>query len=133
MDTAVASPALTVAVSITCTVDPGWIEFCSQTTDLFLTDHCGYWLRGVDRDDALGWLACEDEDNEKRPDEQAAIAAWRAGKPLPEGWHKLDRDFAARSWGEAVKRFGVDWFEDADADTYDWAIQQTLLGEQRYA
>lgn len=122
-------------VTITSTVDPEWITFCTRETDLFSRNYCGYYLRGVDRSDKLGWLVWEDDEKcpaEAEPNRAAALKAWRAGKPLPAHWFRLDVDTAVRAWAEGVKRGGEGWYENGDANVYDFIIQQTLFGEQRY-
>jgi hypothetical protein len=124
------------AVTITSVVDPMWIEFCTRDTDLFLRTYCGYWLRGVERDDALGWLVWEDDEKcamGKEPNRAKAVAAWRAGSALPDHWFRLNVDAAKRAWVEGVKWRGEKWYEDGDANAYDYVLQQALFGEQRYA
>ncbi len=126
---------MTDTATVTSDVDPEWVEYCTQYADLLERDHCGYWLRGVERDDALGWLTWEDDEQHspgEEPEREAAIAAWRAGAELPKGWYRLDRDAAVKAWGAGVKKWGVDWYEDADAHSYDCVIQMALLGEHRY-
>lgn len=122
-------------VIITSTVDPEWINFCTKETDLFSHNYCGYWLRGVEHDSARGWLVWEDDERhapEEEPERDAAFAAWNAGKPLPKGWYRLDRETAVRAWGEGVKWRGERWYENGDANAYDYVLQMTLLGEERY-
>ncbi len=121
-------------VTITSTVDPLWIDFCTKDTDLFLPSYCGYWLRGVEREEQ-GWLVWESLEKpafDKEPNRMKALAAWRKGEALPEHWFRLDLDFALRAWAEGVKWKGVEWFANGDANSYDYAIQQALLGQQRY-
>jgi hypothetical protein len=122
-------------VTITSEVDPLWIEYITTNTDLFSSNYCGYWLRGAEHDDALGWLVWESLGKptfDKEPNRRKALAAWRKGGPLPENWFRFDAAFALKSWGEGVKMRGEKWFENGDANTYDAVIQQALFGEQRY-
>lgn len=122
-------------VTITSTVDPAWIDFCTKTTDIFMRSYCGYWLRGVEHDPALGCLVWEDDGRhaqENEPQRKKALAAWRKGKPLPEGWYRLNREAAMRAWAVGVKWRGEKWYEDGDANAYDYVLQVTLLGEERY-
>lgn len=111
-----------------------WIDFLTCHSDIFGTNHCGYWARGIESD-ATGWLVWEDDEkcrHGREPDRQAAVAAWRAGEALPEHWYRLDRDAAIKAWCEGVKRGGVKWFDNADANDYDVVIQLALLGEIKY-
>lgn len=126
---------LDLSVTITVKVDPEWIEFLTKYSDIFGSPYyAGYWLFGVERDDALGWLAYEHGDDRRPSDRECkrVVALWRAGEPLPERWFRLDRAAAIKAWGEAVKRYGVDWYEKADGAVYDVAVQMALLGEVRY-
>jgi hypothetical protein len=133
--------ATTVAISVE--VDPGWIDFVCGTnecgdgvegsTDVFMTQYCGYWLRGIEHDPALGWLGfdCAAEDRYPTDDDEevvAAITAWRAGAPLPRGFIRMDRDFALRAWAAGVRRGGARWYEDGDGITYDCAVQCAAFG-----
>lgn len=122
-------------VTITSTVDPMWIEFITQSTDIFMRGYCGYWLRGVELDLSRGWLAWEDDEKHEEgeePNREEAIAAWENGQALPEGWFRLDTAMAAKMWGEGVRWKGEGWYEHGDANDYDHVVQQALLGEQRY-
>lgn len=51
---------------------------------------------------------------------------------LPKGWYLLDRNTAIRAWCEGVKRWGMDWYEEVDAEREDVVVQLALLGEVRY-
>jgi len=122
----------TVTITVETTVDPEWVDLCTKYNDLFIHGYCGYWMRGYARTDKLGWLVREsdDDDPEKAPAE--VLKAWRAGEPLPQGWHRLDIDMARKAWVEGFKRDGQSWFENGDANTYDNAVQLAMLGEVRY-
>ena len=123
-------------VTIESTVDPLWIEFCTRDRDVFGASCCGSFLFGIDQDDGLGWLVFEHEENcaiDKVPNERKAVAAWRAGKPLPKGYHRLDVGVAVKAWAEGVKWRGEKWYENGDAIAYQYAIQMALFGEERYS
>jgi len=122
-------------VSIESTVDPGWIEFCTKDRDLFGVGYCGTWIYGIDHDATLGWLVYEHEEKvtiDKVPNEKRAIAAWRAGKPLPKGYYRLDLEIAKKAWVEGVKWRGESWYENGDGPAYQYVIQKALFGEERY-
>jgi len=124
-----------IEVTVPTIVDPDWLAMVSEWNDLFSTDHCGYYLRGILRDPALGWLAWEDDEQHEmgeEPDLDEAIVAWRAGYPLPQGYYRLDAEFARRSWAEGVKLAGEPWFVEGDSTRYDYVVQQTLFGKQVY-
>jgi hypothetical protein len=123
-------------VAVTLPVDPKWIRHLTQTRDIFAKPHAsGYWLRFMDHDPELGHLAYEYEGD---TDPSALIAeivnGWRffLTKPLPPRWHRIDRDVALRTWGEAVKLYGENWYEEVDGVKMDCALQMALLGELRY-
>jgi len=83
-----------------------WIDYLTKHPDIFGTPHyCGYWMRGVERDDELGWLCWEHGDDyapfDKEPNHKKAIKAWRTGKALPENWHRLDKAAAIRRTAKA--------------------------------
>lgn len=132
------SETKTETVTITSTVDPDWIEFCTAgNTNLFRGTYCGSWLFGVAHDDALGWLVFEHGDRssinyDALPQEREAVAAWREGKPLPGGWYRLDLAAAKKGWEEGVRWRGEKWYDEGDAPRYDYVIQMALLGEERY-
>jgi hypothetical protein len=112
-----------------------WIEFLTKYNDIFGRDYVGYWLFGVARDKKLGWLAYEFIDDEasymsKNYDE--VIAAWKRGEKLPEKYFVLNEETARRAYVEGIKRKGVEWYEQGDANDYDVVLQWTLLGEVRY-
>lgn len=138
----VAEFTLTLTVTVETMVDPGWIEFVTGGPegygDIFMNNgHCGYWLLGVAHHKTRGWLAfdfaAEDVDRPKESETKRAIAAWKAGKPLPKHWHRLDVELAKKSWEEGFKRSGAEWYENGDGDTYDNAVQRALFkGEVVY-
>lgn len=128
-----------VRVEVTVEVDNEWIEYCTQSSDLFRTDHCGYWMYGMEHEAKLGWLCYEHNDGEKTVDQVAdsaeyedIVALWKAGADLPEGWYRLDKEAAVRAYGEGFKRSGAFWYSDGDASDYDVAIQKALLGKVVY-
>ena len=124
---------LKITVTIKTTVDPEWIDYVVNCNDLFVHGYCGHWARGMARTKKLGWLVFEmgDEDcPEKVPKD--VLTAWRAGWPLPKGWHRFDTNSAVEAWKYGVERDGVDWYENGDANTYDNVMQLAVLGEIRY-
>jgi hypothetical protein len=132
--TATKKEPLRVTANFEVAIDPDWIEYLTVDPDIFGAA-CGYWLRGVERDAALGWLVWEDDNkcrHGEEPNAAEAVAAWREGKPLPPHWFKLDKDAAIRAWIEGVKKWGVDWYDQVDAEREDVVVQLALLGEIRY-
>ena len=80
------SSAGLATVTVTSTVNPMWIDYCTKHSDIFLRNYCGYWLRGVEHDESIGWLAWEDDEKSRfddEPNREAAVRAWRAGEALP--------------------------------------------------
>jgi len=120
--------------SLTVAVDGFWVEYLTRWPDIFGRQYAGTWLRGVERD-RTGWLCWEDDERHRRgeePDREEALRAWRDNLPLPKGWYRLDRAAALRAWEDGVKRWGVDWYEETDANREDVVVQLALLGEIRY-
>lgn len=122
---------------LTVEIDPFWIEYLTQCSDIFSHDRAGYWLRGVEHDKKLGWL-CYEEGDEIRPHEDTfdeARKAWVLGNKLPNGWYRLDGRAALKAWEEGVKEWGIRWYggRDHDANAEDMIVQLALLGENRYA
>lgn len=133
-DTADKKEPINHTFSVTVAVDPDWISYLTQYNDIFGHGYAGYWLRGVERDDN-GWLCWEDDEQHacgEEPNLVEALEAWRSDMPLPKGWFRLDHAMALRAWEEGVKRWGVDWYEDTDADREDTVLQLAMLGEIRY-
>lgn len=123
-------------VPLTLNIDKFWIEYCTQYSDLFYTNRCGYWMRGVERTKARGWLAYE-SGGEVSPGEEPflkeAKKAWREGTKLPPGYFVINEDTAIKAWVEGVKRYGVDWYDDIDANREDVVMQLALLGDIKYS
>lgn len=132
-----------VTVTLDVEVDPIWIEFCtSKYVDVFIYGYCGYWMCGMEHNDTLGWLCYEYDwgGDEPQPIDQvrespqypAIVKSWEAGETLPPHWFRLNEELAIKAWAEGVKKYGINWFEDGDANTYDNVLQLTLLGELVY-
>lgn len=120
-------------------VIPGesWVEFLTHWPDIFGQNYIGYWARGCEQDDNLGWLIYEDCNKDyhhnEEPDREEAVKAWKEGSKLPKDWHRLGREEAATAYLKGCELWGKDWFDEkGDAETYDVVIQLTLLGEIRY-
>lgn len=121
---------------------PGdWLAYCTLWPDAFTRSAIGYWAYGVVRDDTLGWLVRDDEAGtaDDEATERDAIRRWRAGEPLPAGFYRLDRAAAIKGYVAMLSRpasravsGGFDWYERADANSYDVAIQLALFGQVKY-
>jgi hypothetical protein len=116
-------------------IDPDFIEYLIKYRDIFDRNRAGYWAFGVKV--KTGWLVYEQEDDDAMPTDKATREAKSCyggahDGNLPERWYLLDRDAAIRAWCEGVKRWGVDWYEDVDAEREDVVVQLALLGEIRY-
>lgn len=123
---------------------PGeWIDFLTKYSDIFRTDHSGYWMYGVSIDNGDGctpeggWLAYEHGDDARPTEEEEGMVenAHQDGEPLPERWFLIDKAFAIKAYVEGAKKWGLDWYDerkDNDATTYDWVVQMAALGEARY-
>lgn len=127
------------SVTIESVVDPGWIEFVTGGSegfvDVFIHDHCGYWLQKVLHDTTLGFLAYDHAADNHNPTKKGlaeAEATWREGKTLPTNFYRLDLETTKKSWACGYKTGGAEWFENGDGNVYDNAIQMALFGEPRY-
>ena len=119
--------------SLTVDVAPHWIGYLTLSRSVFGYNYIGYWACGIVQDDELGWLIYEDDSGVPRSSNSTAVEAlWRAGEPLPERWHRLDRAAALRAWEEGCKQWGIHWYERTDATKEDVVVQLALLGEVRY-
>lgn len=111
-----------------------WVEFVTQYNDIFNADHCGYWLRGVDRTEE-GVLAWEDDEQHPHfgePGLKLARFIYRTGGTLPPGWFRLDKALAEKAWDIGVQKHGEQWYSEGDSTTYDTVLQLALLDEVRY-
>lgn len=127
-----------ITVSLEVVVDPEWIDFCVQYNDLFMYGYCGYWLAGMEHDDT-GWLVYEydigGDDNPypiDRKERADIVQAWQQGQPLPNRWYRLDKQAAILAYKHGVEKYGINWYDEGDANTYDYVIQLALLGELVY-
>ncbi len=114
-----------------------WTQFLTKYSDIFRTDHIGYWAFG-ERVPG-GWLAYEQPSDDGRRPTDTMIAAVKGfyrnnsrDLPLPKPWFLIDRAFAERAFIEGIKRGGASWYEHGDANDYDCAVQMAALGEIRY-
>jgi len=133
---------LITTVTIETEIDPLWVPYLTQNTDIFGYNYCGYWMMGMERTQDRGWLCFEHDDGaiyrsardvaERHPEYEAILKAWREGKPLPDKWFRLDKAAAIKAWHEGVKRWGVEWYEGVDSIREDVVVQLALLGEIRY-
>ena len=138
-----------VKVEIEVVVDLDWVGMVAHYVDIFGHDYIGYWLRriGHSSDLALGQLGWEFE-LDKRTEglgfidrlpveieddlHKDAIRAWKDRQPLPPHYFALNIETAKKAWIEGVKKYGLDWYENGDADTYDYVLQMALLTEITY-
>lgn len=118
---------------------PGeWIDFLTKYSDVFRTDHSGYWAFGLtlNNDDGTDWLAYEMADD-RRPSKKVqddVLALHEKGEKLPERWFVIDKAFAIKAYVEGAKKWGVRWYDDHDwdASSVDVVVQLAMLGEVRY-
>lgn len=121
-----------VKLSTEVNIDPHWIDFC-MVGDIFKRSYCGYWLKAWDYNDELGsWLCWEHDDRLEPDNDEEAVNAWKNEKPLPNGWHILNKNIVVKAYLCGVLSRGIDWIERADAWIYDEVIQLALLGDLKY-
>jgi hypothetical protein len=127
-------------------IDPQFVEYLTKYNDIFAHNRAGSWAFGVRPTRIKGvsnhvWLVYEQDDEapptpkeiaEARRQYRAGMSPFVSGMKLPARWCVLDRDASIRAWGEGVKRWGVDWYEDVDAERENVVVQLSLLGEIRY-
>lgn len=125
-------------VNIKSIVDEEWPNFVLNYGDIFLTSYCGYWMYGMERDPVLGWLCYEHGEEKTIPDVlndpsyDQIVAMWKVGETLPERWFALNKEMVAKAWAEGVKMWGLLWFIEADATSYDIVLQKAFFNEVRY-
>lgn len=136
-----------IKAEIEVDIPDDWIDLCTKYSDLFMKNYCGYWARGYQY--PWGWLVYELADDnvefEKEPDHKHAIGCAEtytflrgtysvdeSKKVLPEHWFYVDKEAAIQAYVEGVKRWGLEWYNNGDAERYDVVIQMALLGEVRY-
>lgn len=124
----------TIAVNVK--VDEDWVDLIVHHDDIFYTNYCGYWARGMVYTKKLGWLVFEHGDEVRPPDKvpRQILKDWRDGLDLPERWHRLDRDTALLAFAEGVKLWGENWTNanDVDAHSYDEVIQRVFFKKPKY-
>lgn len=130
-----------VNVSFEVEVDKMWIDTCTKYNDIFMPSTSGYWMRGMEHSNKLGWLCYEFEYSRKAPqpyiveaspEYKDIVKAWKAGEKLPDHWYRLNKETAIKAWAEGVKRYGVDWYQYTDGTRDDVVIQMALLGDIVY-
>lgn len=117
-----------------------WVDYLTQDSEIFNSNYCGYWARGVDHDPYIGWLIWEDDEKRphgEEPNREEAIQAFREhNTTLPKNWFVLNKEMAVKAYLEGVKRWGQTWFDlggdHNDSMGYDTVIQLALLGEVKY-
>lgn len=134
----------TIQASVDVTIPGDWFDFLVNHNDIFFTSYAGYWMRGIEYDEELGWLVYEQGDDALPSDklQQEAIGAWKdptsrstissPGEGLPDHFFRIDAETARAAFIVGVKKWGLNWYEEADANSYDVVIQLALLGEIRY-
>lgn len=118
-----------------------WRSWVLSSSDLFGRSYAGYWLWGVDKNDAEEeWLAYEmkDEAPPSRELAEKAIEIWRRPlgprrKLLKEiGFYIIDSGVVVEAFKRGILRKGIDWYERGDGSDCDVAIQLALFGKVRY-
>lgn len=118
-------------VTLIVEVPEYWIDDMVLNVDVFRTTACGYWARGLEYDEELGWLVWEVlESSTAHTDHSEALYAWRKGEKLPPNYHCFDRQLAIDAFGQLVLLRGQGPVPDARET--DCAIQRVLFGEERY-
>ena len=119
-------------MEITLTIDEkkmqGWIHDVALNVDIFR--YCR-WLRHLDGGNGLFLAWNVWEDSGKIPSKRS-LSGWRKGKQIPPHVYVINEDVATRAYIEGVKRWGVDWYEHSDGNSYDTIMQVALLGDELY-
>jgi len=148
------SPDLETTVQAKVTVPGDWISMVVHDPDIMSTDHIGQWAMEIVRDHAndrrLIWEAESDPKIEEIMKKTGAhfirsiprkilddlnapaILAMELGKPLPEHYHVLDVELAKKAYAKMCEHVGIGWWEEADAISYDNAIQYALFDKLVY-
>ena len=108
-----------------------WVQYIISFPDIFMTSYCGYWMRQIAFKDGLGHLAREDEGESKSSDKKAAKEFHKNGSAI-EGYFLIDRELAEKAWDIGIRRWGEDWHENADSESYDIVMQEALFSDIIY-
>ena len=109
-----------------------FILMCTTVSDYFARGYIGYWAQGIERSEGQGGWLLGEPDSLEDDNEVEAVEAWKGGEPLPEFYHRLDRETASKAYDAGVKRWGEAWYEDHDGDSIDYVLQMAILGEVTY-
>lgn len=103
-----------VKVTLEVEVPQDWIDFVCQESGVFRRGYCGYWAQVQKWTKRGAHVRLDDDDGVHGP-----VKVW-------------DAKFAAKAYAEGVKRYGVNFYEEGDANSYDCAIQLAWFGEVVY-
>jgi hypothetical protein len=116
-----------------------WKEYALDGgCDIFRSrQYSAYWAMPVSFQKGKGWLLCEMDNEERTEDEretahEEATALWKDNLPLPAGYYAFGAEQAEAAFRVGLVHKGESWYENGDADDYDYVVQMTLLGEMRY-
>lgn len=121
--------------SIEFDVNQNWFDTVLHYSDIFSSSGIGYWARGVYNIPGKVWLICDVATMEQRLTEemtQEAVRCLRDKMKLPEHFYALDKELLKEAYCAGVRRKGVDWYDTADSNDYDVAIQTALFGKVLY-
>lgn len=104
------------------------------SSDTFSTDCIGGWAEGVHwvKGDEHRWMLLEETeaDSSLLP---KARQAFDDGQELPHGYHYFNRDTAEKVIAFGLLQHGIGFLDGTtDANDLDVAIQNVVLGEQKY-
>ena len=119
-------------VSFDVEIPIDWIDFISNYTDIFGPTYCGYWAKGIYNENDIGWLLRDEEELFDDSNDSLAEKLFIDNQELPKHYYRLDKDTAIKAYAEGIKRWGVNWYEQADAISYDVVIQMALFNDVKY-
>ena len=117
-------------------IDPDFVEYLTKFNDIFQQNRSGTGPSGRQGQGRLatslfrsGWRR-RDAHRQAIREAKSCYGGAHDGN-LPKGWYVLDRDAAIRAWCEGVERWGVEWYEDVDAERETSSCSRAP-GEIRY-
>jgi hypothetical protein len=107
------------------------------SSDIFAQQHSGHWAEGILHGKSalgqidLGWLIFDKSSDDYQ--DHDAIAAFKEGAELPNGYYRLDAAAATKIVAHGILLHGIGFVQgETDASQSDDVIQTVLLGKVTY-
>ncbi len=121
--------------SIEFEVNQNWIDFVLDNIDIFNQSCIGYWGRGIYHVPGKVWLVCDMESLPNRLTNEMkdqAINCLKDNVKLPEHFYIINDEVVIEAYRNGVRQLGENWYDHADSNDYDVALQKALFGKVVY-